>query len=76
MMKMLTCPIPHEGPHDDELTWPLRGSLLLNQIRDHELISVTVSFDDDHSGETTGRVTDDNIYSHAIYKIDIQKTKR
>ena len=39
-----------KGPHDDELTWPLRGKFeikLLNQISDSEHHSITVTFDDD-----------------------------
>jgi len=50
-----------KGPHDDELTWPLRGSFEIMQISDYEHYSATVSFDGDHSGEATGRViTDDD----------------
>ena len=39
-----------KGPHDDELTWPLRGKFeirLLNQISDSEHHSVTMTYDDD-----------------------------
>ena len=38
-----------KGPHDDELTWPLRGKFeikLLNQISDSEHYIVTVTYDD------------------------------
>ena len=38
-----------KGPHDDELTWPLRGKFeikLLNQISDSEHHSLTVTYDD------------------------------
>ena len=37
-----------KGPHDDELTWPLRGKFeikLLNQIMDNEHYSVTMTHD-------------------------------
>ena len=39
-----------KGPHDDKLTWPLRGKFeikLLNQISDSEHHSETVTYDDD-----------------------------
>ena len=39
-----------KGPHDDELTWPLRGTFkvtLLNQISDSEHHSITVAYDED-----------------------------
>ena len=39
-----------KGPHDDELTWQLRGKLeikLLNQISDSEHHSMTLTYDDD-----------------------------
>ena len=38
-----------KGPHDDELTWPLRGKFeikLLNQISDSEHHSLTVTYND------------------------------
>ena len=38
-----------KGPHDDELTWPLRGNFevkLLNQISDNEHYSMIIGFDD------------------------------
>ena len=38
-----------KGPHDDELTWPLRKKFevkLLNQISDSEHHSITISYDD------------------------------
>ena len=37
------------GRHDDELTWPLKGTFdikLLNQLSDSEHLSVTITFDD------------------------------
>jgi len=45
-----------KGPHDDELTWPLKEKFevkLLNQISDCEHHLDTMSYDD-----TAGRVTD------------------
>ena len=39
-----------KGPHDDELTWPLRGKFeieLLNQIRDSHHHSMTLDYGDD-----------------------------
>ena len=42
-----------KGPHDDELTWPLRGKFeikLLNQISDSEHYSVMLTFDHTTSG--------------------------
>ena len=48
------------GPHDDELTWPLRGKFeikLLNQISDSEHHSMTVTYDDRASdNNAAGRV--------------------
>ena len=47
-----------KGPHDDELTWPLRGELevkLLNQISDSEHHCDTVAYDEDRNAD---RVTD------------------
>ena len=50
-----------KGPHDDELTWPLRekfGMKLLNQISDSEHHSMTVTYDDRASDNgAAGRVT-------------------
>ena len=49
-----------KGPHDDELTWPLRGKFevkLLNQISDSEHRSVTVAYNDIASDSAAGRVT-------------------
>ena len=48
-----------KGPHDDELTWPLRGKLeikLLNQIRDSKHHSITLSYD----SINVGRLTEQN----------------
>ena len=48
-----------KGPHDDELTWPLRGNFeikLLNQISDSEHHSMTVTYDDDTPDTSAGRV--------------------
>ena len=48
------------GPHDDELTWPLKGEFeikLLNQIRNSEHYSMTLNYDDeDISGDCSNRV--------------------
>jgi len=51
-----------KGPHDDELTWPLRTKFnvrLLNQINDYKHYSGMVKFGEDASGEVAGRVTGD-----------------
>ena len=48
-----------KGPHDDELTWPLRGEFeidLLNQISDSEHDSMTVAYDT--PGKYASRVTE------------------
>ena len=48
-----------KGPHDDELTWPLRGKLqikLLNQISNNKHRSATVTYDDKTSDSYAGRV--------------------
>ena len=50
-----------KGPHDDELTWPLRGKFevkLLNQISDCEHHSETIAYDDRTEDDVAGRVTD------------------
>ena len=50
-----------KGPHDDELTWPLRGKIemkLLNQISDSEHHSMTVTYDDDIESDADKRVTE------------------
>jgi len=50
-----------KGPHDDELTWPLRGAFevkLLNQISDCEHNSITVNFNDGVPHIVAGRVTE------------------
>ena len=63
-----------KGPHDDELTWPLRGEFeikLLNQISDSEHHSVTVIYDDDTPDSIAGRVTEGhknkNGWGHSRY---------
>ena len=48
-----------KGPHDDELTWPLRGMFeikLLNQISDSEHHSMTVTYADDMKSSSADRV--------------------
>ena len=48
-----------KGPHDDELTWPLRGKFemkLLNQISDSEHHSMTVAYDDNTKVKHTSRI--------------------
>ena len=48
-----------KGPHDNELTWPLRGKFemkLLNQISDSEHYIVTVTYDD-RASDAADRVT-------------------
>ena len=50
-----------KGPHDDELTWPLRGKFkvkLLNQNSDCEHCSYTMSYDDCADDDIAGKVTD------------------
>ena len=53
-----------KGPHDDELTWPLRGEFvikLLNQIGDSKHHSYVVRYDDGASEyHVDSRVTEDN----------------
>ena len=52
-----------KGPHDDELTWPLRGKFevkLLNQISDCEHYSYTLSYDDHTNDDSAGRVIIDD----------------
>ncbi|XP_065902707.1 TNF receptor-associated factor 4-like [Dysidea avara] len=52
-----------KGPHDDELTWPLRGKFevtLLNQISDYEHYSVTVTYGNHTPDKYAGKVTDDD----------------
>ena len=49
-----------KGPHDDELTWPLRGKFeikLLNQINDSEYHSDTVAYSYKTPETSAGRVT-------------------
>ena len=51
-----------KGPHDNELTWPLRGKFevkLLNQISDNEHDQVTLVYNDQVGDEYTTRVNDD-----------------
>ena len=50
-----------KGPHDDELTWPLRESFeikLLNQIRDNEHHSMTLLYHYGTPDDYARRVTD------------------
>ncbi|XP_065900848.1 TNF receptor-associated factor 4-like [Dysidea avara] len=50
-----------KGPHDDELTWPLRETFevkVLNQISDCEHYLVTLVYDDKCKDDTAGRVID------------------
>ncbi|XP_065901399.1 TNF receptor-associated factor 4-like [Dysidea avara] len=52
-----------KGPHDDELTWPLRGKFdvkLLNHISDCEHCSKTVIYDNQTPDVRAGRVTTGN----------------
>ena len=52
-----------KGPHDDELTWPLKGEFemkLLNQVSDSEHQSITVTFDDDTPENCNGRIIEDD----------------
>ena len=52
-----------KGPHDDGLTWPLRGSFeikLLNQVSDTTHHSEIVNFDHETSTGATYRVMDDD----------------
>ena len=52
-----------KGPHDDELTWPLRGKFeikLLNQISDSEHRFWTVNYDGVASNNSTSRIIDGN----------------
>ena len=52
-----------KGPHDDELTWPLREKFeikLLNQISDSQHYSGTVTYDDNTPNDYTSRVTKGN----------------
>ena len=71
-----------KGPHDDKLTWPLRGKFrikLLNQIRNSEHRSLTVTFDDNTLGGSDKRVTKDDRAAdgwgyHFISNEDLHKT--
>jgi len=52
-----------KGPHDDELTWPLRGEFeikLLNQIGNSEHYSVILPYDDKTPDDHSSRVTEGN----------------
>lgn len=49
-----------KGPHDDELTWPLRGRFeikLLNQITDNYHYAIVTAYDDHTNINAAGRVT-------------------
>ena len=52
-----------KGPHDDELTWPLRGKFeikLLNQISDGKHHSHTIIYDDNTPGRCANRVAEED----------------
>ena len=52
-----------KGPHDDELTWPLRGNFeikLLNQISDSEHHSMIMNYLNTDDEDIVSRVTDGN----------------
>ncbi|XP_065885284.1 TNF receptor-associated factor 4-like [Dysidea avara] len=52
-----------KGPHDDMLTWPLRGKIelkLLNQISDCEHRSLTLAYNDNTTTEVASQVTNDD----------------
>ena len=71
-----------KGPHDDELTWPLRGKFkiqLLNQISDSEHHSKSVPYNDDTPDKYASRVTEGNKgygwgYQRFISNEDLHKT--
>ena len=53
-----------KGPHDIELTWPLRGSFeikLLNQVSDSEHYCKGLLTFDDEANDVAQRVTDDEV---------------
>jgi len=59
------------GPHDDELSWPLRGTFeikLLNQISSSSHHSCSLTYDNKTSDGTAGRVTEGMkaAYGHGI----------
>ena len=52
-----------KGPHDDELTWPLKGKFeikLLNQISNCEHHSWTLTYDNNIPDDYTNRVTEES----------------
>lgn len=69
-----------KGPHDDELTWPLRGEFeikLLNQIRDSEHYSVIIPYDDIIAGGRVmvGKVSQQGLgYGDYISNADLKMT--
>ena len=68
-----------KGSHDDELTWPLRGTFeikLLNQISDSEHHSETMTYDDDDCNRVTegDRATNGWGYKKYISNEDLYKT--
>ena len=72
-----------KGPHDDELTWPLRGKFeikLLNQISDSEHHSTILTFDGNTTRGSDKRVTDGDRaakgwgYNQFISNKDLHKT--
>jgi len=71
-----------KGPHDNELTWPLRGTFevkLLNQISDCEHYSLEIVYDHHIKDDfTAGRVKHDNMargwgHTKFISKEDLRK---
>ncbi|XP_065902755.1 TNF receptor-associated factor 5-like [Dysidea avara] len=70
-----------KGPHDDDLTWPLRGKFevkLLNQISDCEHYSLVLVYEDHIKDEYAGRVKNGNKaggwgYTKFISKKDLRK---
>jgi len=60
-----------KGPHDDELSWPLRGTFeikLLNQISNSNHHSCLLTYDDETPDETAGRVIEKikAAYGHGV----------
>ena len=69
-----------KGPHDDELTWPLKGKFeikLLNQIGDSEHHSKTMTYDDDDNVNRVmegDRATDSWGYAKYFFNENLYKT--
>ena len=56
-----------KGPHDDKLTWPLRGEFnikVLNQLSDNRHHSVTVTYNDKTPKDSTSRVKEGDVATH------------